>query len=303
MAGKNKINIKDNYIEAKAGGKLILLGEHAAVYGYPCIVSAIDKYLFVKLGFADGKEDIILTPGTSDQSFIRETIKVFRSNFGKKEALKIETKSEIEKYGFGSSAAVVVATMRALAKLFEIKIDSKALFNFCFKTVVNVQGNSSGCDVASSIYGGTLYFSSLGKIIENLNTADIPLVVAYSGAKAQTVSQISLVEEKLKSYKEGVTKIFENIAELVDKARLAIAEKDWVRLGTLMNYNQDYLENLGVSTEKLNEMVSAARNAGAYGAKLSGAGGGDCIIALVQPEKRKQVEKAIERQGGEIIDI
>ncbi len=90
---------------------------------------------------------------------------------------------------------------------------------------------------------------------------------------------------------------------MVEKAKETIIYKDWQRLGTYMNYNQDYLQDLGVSTEKLNTMIKAARDTGAYGAKLSGAGGGDCMIALVSPAVRKNVSSSIEKVGGEIINI
>ena len=114
---------------------------------------------------------------------------------------------------------------------------------------------------------------------------------------------INMIKEKMTTQKEGIEKIFTAIADLVEKAKKSIAEKDWQRLGTYMNYNQDYLEDLGVSTEKLNSMISAARKAGAYGAKLSGAGGGDCMIVLVSKDSKKAVSQAIETVGGENIDI
>ncbi len=310
---KKKIDNKNEYLEEKASGKLILLGEHAVVYGYPCIAIAINRYLTAAVTFSETKKDIVITPEVPNQSFIKETIKFFRKRFGKKEPIFVKTKSEIGDYGFGSSAAVVVATMKALSRLFGIKIDNQALFDCCYQIVLNVQGNASGCDVAAAIYGSTLssvpyhgygvYFAQNGKIIESFDIFDLPLVVAYSGLKAETVNQINLVKEKMKSYKKGVIKIFENIAKLVDQAKIAISDKDWVRLGILMNYNQDYLESLGVSTEKLNSLILAARKAGALGAKLSGAGGGDCVIALVSKETENQVKEAIIRAGGQIIKI
>ncbi len=70
-----------------------------------------------------------------------------------------------------------------------------------------------------------------------------------------------------------------------------------------MDFNQDYLRDLGVSSEKLEALIGAAKNAGAYGAKLSGAGGGDCMIAVVPPEKRKAVEEAITTAGGEVVHL
>lgn len=70
-----------------------------------------------------------------------------------------------------------------------------------------------------------------------------------------------------------------------------------------MTANHILLKKMGVSTQKLDDMVQASINAGAWGAKLSGAGGGDCMIALVADGKRSAVEKAIGDVGGEIIRV
>ncbi len=82
-----------------------------------------------------------------------------------------------------------------------------------------------------------------------------------------------------------------------------IIENDWERVGKLMDFNQEYLRDLGVSSEKLETLISAAKGAGAWGAKLSGAGGGDCMIALAHPKKRASVEAAITGAGGKVIHI
>ena len=78
---------------------------------------------------------------------------------------------------------------------------------------------------------------------------------------------------------------------------------DWGKFGELMNENQKYLRELGVSIEKLDNMINGALSAGAYGAKLSGAGGGDCMIAVASEEKRQAIENSIREVGGEVINI
>ena len=80
-------------------------------------------------------------------------------------------------------------------------------------------------------------------------------------------------------------------------------QKDFPALGELMNINQGYLEALGVGSKKLSEMIYAAREAGAYGAKLSGAGVGDCMIALHSTVNKLAIEKAINKAGGQVIDV
>lgn len=290
-------------VTASAPGKLMIMGEHAVVYGYPCIVSAVNKYLTVKINISKEKKDIIITPGFSDNRFVKEALISFRDKFSLKESIVLKTRSELGNFGLGSSAAVTVAILKALAKIFSLPLSRKELFNFAYKIVQKVQGIGSGFDVAAAIYGGTIYFSKRGEVIESLPTSGMNLVVGYSGVKAETVSLVNLVRQKRRDYPKGIEEIFRNIAELVEKAKMAILTKDWERLGTLMNFNQDYLENLGVSNEKLNSMILAAKNAGAYGAKLSGAGGGDCMIALVSKKTEDSIKKAIEKVGGEMVDV
>ena len=70
-----------------------------------------------------------------------------------------------------------------------------------------------------------------------------------------------------------------------------------------MNLNQELLNQLGVSTNKLTVLIEAARGAGAYGAKLSGAGGGDCMISLIQEDNRIEVEEAITKVGGTVLKV
>ncbi len=89
----------------------------------------------------------------------------------------------------------------------------------------------------------------------------------------------------------------------MEKGKKAIVRRDWKLLGGLFNQNQTLLSKLGVSTDKLDKMCLSALTAGAYGAKLSGAGGGDCMIALVNSKYKKKVEKAMEEVGGKIINV
>jgi mevalonate kinase len=100
-----------------------------------------------------------------------------------------------------------------------------------------------------------------------------------------------------------VRSIYANIALLIPKAKLAIEENKREMFGELMNFNQGYLESLGVGSQKLSQMIYAARTSGAYGAKLSGAGGGDCMIAVSSQQKEEKVKKAIEVAGGKILPV
>ena len=100
-----------------------------------------------------------------------------------------------------------------------------------------------------------------------------------------------------------MSKIFKEIKKIVIKAKGLLGQEKWPELGSLMNQNQQLLEKLGVSTLLLEKLVKTALAAGAWGAKLSGAGGGDNIIALCSPAKKKKVEKALVKAGGQIMKV
>ena len=193
---------------------------------------------------------------------------------------------------------MTVATAKALFKLKKITVSRKELFDFSYQVVRQVQGLGSGFDVAVAIWGGVIYFLSGGKKIEKLKVKKLSLVVGYTGVKADTVRLVQQVAKLTQKYS-----IFSKIGQLVNEAREYLINQDWKKLGQAMNQNQLYLEQLSVSSPKLERLVEAARKAGAWGAKLSGAGGGDCMIALVHNSKKQAVEKAIEAAGGKLIRV
>lgn len=277
---------------ASAPGKLMLFGEHAVVYGYPSIVTAIS------LPAQAGERLYVTTDDTGyagDIKFIDAAVKVWG-----KGGAKLYAKSAFSgKYGFGSSSAVTVAAL----KMLRPQATNQELFDGAYKIVVGIQGAGSGFDVAAAVFGGTLYFVKAGKVIEPLPIPSMPLIVGYTGVKADTKSLITDVAAKRAREPEKVDRIFAAIGKIVDEAKQKIVEGDWERVGKLMDFNQEYLRDLGVSSDKLEALIAAAKGAGAWGAKLSGAGGGDCMIALAPPEKRVAVEEAIVRAGGEVVHV
>jgi mevalonate kinase len=175
---------------------------------------------------------------------------------------------------------------------------------------LDIQKKGSGFDVAAAVYGGTLYFVKGGEKIEKLPVDGLPLVVGYSGVKADTVSLMNSVAKKWKNNSGGLKNLYQGIGNLVERAKENLIKKDMKLFGQLMYQNHSLLQKLGVSTEKLDRMVDAAKKAGAYGVKLSGAGGGDCMITISKNlpagkagRKTKSVKQAIERMGGEVIDV
>jgi len=306
-------------VTASAPGKLMLMGDHAVVYDRPCIVTAVDQRMRVTISKIDSPElqiqalDVSVNDyrvsinNLSDENipknvhFIQTGVYNFFNKYKKISGLKITTKSDFSAlYGFGSSSAVTVATIKSLSKLFEVNIRNKELFDLSFKTVIDIQKKGSGFDVAAAVYGGTLYYKSAGLTLEKLNVRNLPILVGYTGVKADTVKLIKKVAKDLQSNPNQINKIFDDITNLVDQGKKTINEHDYVKLGKLFSENQILLTQLGVSTDKINLLNQAVLGVGAYGAKLSGAGGGDCIITLYSSETREKVIKAINKYGTHI---
>jgi len=288
-------------VKVSAPGKLMLLGEHAVIYDKPCLVAAVDKRMEVEVEKVD--KDMIEAPEGMDLRFVKMVLKKFKKEY-RKGGVKVVTKNGFSSnYGFGSSAAVTVALSRALFELFEIKISKQELFDFGFKVVREVQGLGSGFDVAAAVYGGVSYFVKGGKKIEELKVRELPIVVGYTGVKAKTAELVRQVAELKKKQPEKVGAWLEQMGMMVEKGRKLLIKKKWQELGKLMSENQEILRHLGVSSQRLERLIEVAMEAGADGAKLSGAGKGDCMIVLVEEEKREGVEKAIEVAGGKVLRV
>jgi len=282
----------------------MLMGEHAVVYDHPCLVTAVDKRLYVEAEIIDTNEDEIIAPQVKESRFVLETIAYFKKQFKINQFVKISTNGDFShRVGLGSSSAVTVATFKALSLVFNINLSDRQIFDLSYYVNLAIQGVGSGFDIAIATFGKTIYFVTGGKTIEPLNLKPLPLVVGYSGIKADTPFYIRKVREAFRSRQTQMDKMFEEIESLVMEGKLFLQNNDHEKMGKLMVKNHQLLQQLGVSIPKLDLMVEKSVEAGAWGAKLSGAGGGDCMIALVEDDKRRAVENAIKSVGGEIITV
>jgi mevalonate kinase len=302
----------------------MLIGEHAVVHGRPCLVTAMDSRLYLTLSLvrddtftihapdvgveqAQGRLTDIFANGQAlarGTRFIESSIAVFREHFGLDQGLRIETHSDFSsQLGLGSSSATVACTLFALAQITELEIEPLRLFELGLEAIYRVQKTGSGFDLAAAIYGGTLlYDNRTPRQIIPLDVPHLPLIAAYSGIKADTPTYVRRVNDRLDHWPAAMNGIFDVMGQLALDGREALESANWTRLGELMDMQHGLAHALGVDTPETARLVFAARQAGAYGAKLSGAGGGDCIIALASDDQRYAVIAALEAAGGSFVD-
>jgi mevalonate kinase len=309
-------------ITASAPGKLILFGEHAVVYGHPCIVTAVDQRLYVSVkkngvnvfhleapdlglsAYSKTIDDLGKKELPKSVRFIEHLYKRFLQKYPQDRGIIVTTKSDFSSnFGFGSSSAVTVAFAKALTKLYGIDFNNQELFELCYQAVLDVQGVGSGFDLAAAIWGGTLYYVSPAKVVAPMAIDSIPLVVGYTGIKADTPTLIRMLQTKKIESPEVIDSIFAQIELITVQAKEAITNSDWQSVGQLMQQNQRLLKELQVSSVELDALITASQEAGSWGAKLSGAGGGDCMVAIVSPNTENEVKQAINYAKGEVMNV
>jgi mevalonate kinase len=305
---------------ASAPGKLMLFGEHAVVYGQPCLVTTVGLYVTATVEARDSADVVISTPTLRaegrdhhvaltalgqqlqpETAFVEAVAARVVQRLNKPHGLFIATDGPALSYGLGSSSAVTVAVTAALNACYQLNLDQRGLFDLAYAAVLDAQGKGSGFDVAAAIYGGTIWYERRGALIEPLHVAGLPFLIGYSGAKVSTRRFVDGVGRLHERHPVVVDQIFATMAQIVHEARPALEQGNWQAIGDLMDINQGLLDALGVSTPPLNALITATRAAGALGAKLSGAGGGDCMFALAG-EQPAAVAAAI-RATGELVDL
>lgn len=305
---------------ASAPAKIILFGEHFVVYGEPAIVLAIDRRVRVS---AELRTDQRLYINSLDLElsgfFTKERFQPQRGGQGartklepakiavqrvlelsKKEAgvnVKIESSIPIAA-GLGSSAAVAAAVVVAVSRLLDVELSREEVFRIAYETERFVHGTPSGIDPAISTYGGVLLFRK-DRGFKSLNVeGDIPLVVGDTGMKRSTGRLVAMVRERRGQFPSIIDPVIKTGGKIALRAVKSLEKGDLEALGELMNINHALLYAIGVSNEPLERLVYSARKAGALGAKLTGAGGGGCMVALCPAEKLEEVAEAIELAGG-----
>ncbi|HTA88500.1 MAG TPA: mevalonate kinase [Polyangiaceae bacterium] len=267
---------------ARANGKIILLGEHAVVYGVPAIAAGIERGVEAHAELATVAA-LRVGDRTGEPGDGSDLGQAFAALLGALAARPLAVRATLELppgSGLGASAALGVAIARAALSALGEDPDPLRVLAAAAAWEGVYHGNASGVDAAAAAYDGCILFEK-GQAVQAISLSrDLVLAVGLAGPPASTKVMVESVARLRERRPAVVDKALDGIRALVNNAKLCLDAGDLPGLGSLMNYNQMLLSGLFVSTEGIERCCALARDAGALGAKLTGAGGGGAVVAL-----------------------
>jgi mevalonate kinase len=297
-------------------GKVILLGEHSVVHGRPAIAAGLARGCIATAEF--GTEDSLTVEpwgvrvfasraeADAERELLRRAFALVCEMFGApiRNGRSIAVRAEMQVpsgAGLGSSAALSVAVLRAMDALLELSRTDDAMLMGSLAWERVFHGNPSGVDSAMAIGSGLARYvrTERGPSLTRLSAAcPLHLVIGNSAEHGSTKRMVERVAEQLADDSVRANAIFDGIASLVESAQRALVHGDYASLGPLLDENQRFLVQLQLSTDKLDDMCQLARAAGALGAKLTGGGGGGCMLALARDaDAAEHVSSALSAAG------
>jgi mevalonate kinase len=288
---------------AEAPSKAIITGEHFVVHGAWALAAALPRRVRVEVSESAGFNVISDRVSGTDTPGLRPVARVVEAiakEFSFNPRLKVSIRSEIpEGAGLGSSASTMVAVVSAVAKLRSLETQASDIIRFSMVGEREVHGRPSGIDTAVCAIGGVVLFrpGSTPKKVSFVGRRS--LIVAFSGKKRSTKRQILRVggvKETFPSLFGGLTEAASEVSLMAAKR---LAEGDMKGLGRLLNFNHAVLSTLGVSNRPLDRLVDLSLSLGAWGAKLTGAGGGGSVIAVAPGGKEKSIISGLKGRGFE----
>ncbi len=313
--GRTVVNAEDQAAAARstasANGKVILLGEHAVLYGRQAL--AVPIPLAVHARVKNGRSGVRLRVprwgidsaweiGRLHRDSVFKAIDTILFQMGiSKPAIEIDVFPQVpQAMGLGSSAAAAVAVTRAIAAHYGLNLDTAGINRIAFEAERLIHGQSSGIDNTVISYATPLVYqagSPVGMVPLQVS-GKLPLVVGLSREGSLTAPMVARVRKGWQRNREAYESLFRRIGRQVARAREAIRQGDLEVLGQSMNANHRLLRGLDVSTPEIEAMIGVARKHDALGAKLTGGGGGGAMIALCAHDT-SAVAGALNTQGWE----
>ncbi len=295
-----------------APGKVILFGEHAVVYGRPAIAVPVrDRQATAWVQPAPPGSGIVLraedlgqcyplTAAPTDDALaliVQLTLKTLEVALS--QDLTVTVRSTIPMAsGLGSGAAVSAAVVRALAAHFSAELAPHQVSELVYQTELLHHGTPSGIDNTVVAFEQPVYFVK-GQPSERFQVGHpFHLLIGDTGIPSSTKVVVADVRRRWEANRARYDALFDAIGHITDEARRAIERGDIAALGSLMDRNQDLLQEIEVSSPGLERLIRAAKKAGALGAKLSGAGRGGNMVALVSQSTAERVANAVRQAGA-----
>lgn len=282
---------RDAQIIASAPGSIMITGEHAVVYGHRAIVAAVEQRITVTLTprednalrlrseIAPPHKGDLQNPGQSDAyRFVLAAIAAYRARLSN--GFEMDITSQINPHlGLGSSAAVTIACLGALARLTGAPLEP--LHDEALSIIRRLQGRGSGADLAASLHGGMIAYRAPPDS-EIIRLPDAPeLSLKYVGYKTPTSEVLRLIAQNMAADPERFDGLYREMGREADVAIQAAQRRDWAAFGLSLTRYQSHMEDLGVCDEPLGQIIGKARQDGSVlAAKISGSGLGDCVLCL-----------------------
>lgn len=298
-------------------GKVILLGEHSVVHGRPALAVAVERAVEVSFEpLPSGSHttlhvapwDVSIDSGPTpcaEHAQLQQALRVARGFYADQRELALSATVRLAGgAGMGSSAALGVAVLRAFDEARDRPQRDDEIYERSLAWERVFHGNPSGVDNAMATYGGVGLFRRGEPLAKVAPHGRIRLLAVDSGARSSTKEMVELVAQQLADDPDRARRLFDEIAELVWEAKRALELGDQRLLGALMSQNHERLRALELSTPELEKMRTTALSAGALGAKVTGAGGGGCLLALVDGDQgREAVRRAMHALDKQVYDV
>ena len=300
--------------KASAPGKVILFGEHFVVYGVKAILCAINKRITVTAEEIDQRKISIKSNIGELESEPNKPISEINSPLkpfyylankiiqNKNSGIKIEVESEIPLgVGLGSSSACCVAGAAAISKLFG-SISKEEILKLAIEAEKTIFQNTSGADCTVCTFGGLMEYDKENGFSKIESEPNFHLVIANSNVEHSTDSVVAEVRKFKENNGEEFSKLCENESSLIENVLELLKRNNIKELGQKAIQNQEYLERIGISNDKLRDMVQIGQKS-SFGAKITGAGGGGCIFALTDESNLENTIKEFKEKNHECFSV
>lgn len=292
-----------------AHGKVILMGEHSVVYQKPAIavpfldakvIATIEPatHRYIQCDFYIGLVDEMPELLKSIQTLIYHCLELLQQQEATF-SLTIQSDIPIER-GMGSSAAVAVATTKALFNYFKVDLTEQKLLEIVNVAETIAHGNPSGLDALMTHHHKPFYYIKGEMPVMLEPKIDGTLVIADTGITGQTKEAVVAVKALSEQQPTQTKTHLEALENLTNQATVALEHNQIERLGQVMTKAHDHLKALTVSSEKLDYLVQTALDHHALGAKLTGGGRGGCMIALTKTKEEAEVLRHILTEAGAV---